>query len=111
MNDDRFRVEESAALLHVIFPSYPELHEINPAPRSDRSCPPCENKSKARPRKHQLRRPLDILLAERIGAPLLSFNDEESEISKAEASTTLGSRNRATLVRQNRSLLPQPAQL
>jgi hypothetical protein len=33
MNDDRFRVEESAALLHVIFPNYPELHEINPAPQ------------------------------------------------------------------------------
>ncbi len=33
MNDDHFRVEESAALLHVIFPSYPELHEINPAPQ------------------------------------------------------------------------------
>jgi hypothetical protein len=33
MNDDRFRVEESAALLHAIFPNYPELHEINPAPQ------------------------------------------------------------------------------
>jgi hypothetical protein len=25
--------EESAALLHAIFPSYPELDEINPAPQ------------------------------------------------------------------------------
>jgi hypothetical protein len=33
MNDDRFRVEESAALLHAIFPNYPELYEINPAPQ------------------------------------------------------------------------------
>jgi len=33
MNDDRFCVEESAALLHAIFPNYPELHEINAAPQ------------------------------------------------------------------------------
>jgi hypothetical protein len=33
MNDDHFRVEESAALRHVIFPSYPELHDIKLAPQ------------------------------------------------------------------------------
>jgi hypothetical protein len=33
MNDDRFRVEERAVLLHAIFRNYPELHEINPAPQ------------------------------------------------------------------------------
>ena len=33
MNDDHFGVEESAALLHVIFPSYSELYEIKPAPQ------------------------------------------------------------------------------
>jgi len=32
-NDDYLRVEESAALLHAIFPNYPELREINPAPQ------------------------------------------------------------------------------
>jgi hypothetical protein len=33
MNDHHLRVEESAALLHVIFSSYPELGEMNPAPQ------------------------------------------------------------------------------
>jgi hypothetical protein len=33
MNNDRFHVEESAALLRAIFPNYPELYEINPAPQ------------------------------------------------------------------------------
>jgi hypothetical protein len=32
MNDDRFRVEEGAALVYAIFPNYPELHQIYPAP-------------------------------------------------------------------------------
>ena len=38
MNDDRFRVEESAALLHAIFPNYPELHEINPPQQVELFC-------------------------------------------------------------------------
>ena len=30
--NERFDVGESAALLHAIFPSYPDLHGMNPAP-------------------------------------------------------------------------------
>jgi hypothetical protein len=33
MNDGHLRVEESAALLHAIFPNYPDLHENNPVPQ------------------------------------------------------------------------------
>jgi hypothetical protein len=33
MNDNHFRVEESAALLLAILPQYPELHEVNASPQ------------------------------------------------------------------------------
>ena len=33
--NERFTVEESAALLHAIFPSYPDLDGMNPAPEID----------------------------------------------------------------------------
>lgn len=32
MRDDRLNAEESAALLHVIFPNYPDLQGMNSAP-------------------------------------------------------------------------------
>jgi len=32
MSDDKLSVEESAALLHAIFPNYPEIQGIKPAP-------------------------------------------------------------------------------
>jgi hypothetical protein len=32
MSDDNFSVEESAALLHAIFPNYPDIHGIKPVP-------------------------------------------------------------------------------
>jgi len=33
-SDDNFSVEESAALLHAIFPNYPELKGEEPAPET-----------------------------------------------------------------------------
>ncbi len=47
MKDENFGVEESAALLHVIFTSYTELSERSPALRSDRSGPPCKPETSA----------------------------------------------------------------
>ena len=32
MSDDKFSVEESAALLHAIFPNYPNIQGMKPAP-------------------------------------------------------------------------------
>jgi hypothetical protein len=32
MSDDKFSVEESAALLHAIFPNYPDILGMRPAP-------------------------------------------------------------------------------
>ena len=32
MNNDRFTVEESAALLHAIYPNYPDLRGMKPVP-------------------------------------------------------------------------------
>ncbi|MGA2922991.1 MAG: hypothetical protein ABSE28_17940 [Candidatus Sulfotelmatobacter sp.] len=32
MSDDKFSVEESAALLHAIFPNYPDILGMKPAP-------------------------------------------------------------------------------
>ncbi len=32
MNNDRFTVEESAALLHAVYPSYPDLRGMKSAP-------------------------------------------------------------------------------
>jgi hypothetical protein len=34
MSDDNFSVEESEALLHAIFPNYPDIHEIKPVPEN-----------------------------------------------------------------------------
>jgi len=33
VSDDHFSVEESAALLHAIFPNYPDIHLMKPAPQ------------------------------------------------------------------------------
>jgi len=32
MNDDRFTIEESAALLHAVYPNYPDLRGMKPMP-------------------------------------------------------------------------------
>lgn len=32
MNNDRFTVEESAALLHAVYPNYPDLRGMKPVP-------------------------------------------------------------------------------
>ncbi len=32
MNNDRFTVEESSALLHAIYPKYPDLRGMKPVP-------------------------------------------------------------------------------
>lgn len=32
MNQNRFNVEESAILLHAVFPKYPDLRGMNPVP-------------------------------------------------------------------------------
>lgn len=32
MSDENFSVEESAALLHAIFPNYPDTYEMKPVP-------------------------------------------------------------------------------
>lgn len=34
VSDDRFTVEESAALLHAIFPNYPDIHGMKSAPET-----------------------------------------------------------------------------
>jgi len=41
--NERFTVEESAALLHAIFPRYPDLDGMNQRRRSVRSCLPCDH--------------------------------------------------------------------
>lgn len=32
MNNDRFTVQESAALLHAVYPNYPDLRGMKPVP-------------------------------------------------------------------------------
>jgi len=49
MIDDAFSVEEGAALLHAIFPNYPDTQEMLPAPNIRVSCGLCEPKNSGEP--------------------------------------------------------------